>query len=142
MHQMNKSISARISVQKRKSTIPECSESKLIHCICSGRRNDASPRTRTGPDQWWTGTCHIQHTFNHSPILRNSSVWVAFINITCIQCILKPECIKSCLFVQRFIVSPMHYTFLRWLTGFGPCISWLVLDRDPKRIVKPKSPLT
>ena len=33
-------------------------------------------------------------------------------------------------------------TFLKWLKGFGPSISWLSLDRDPKRIVKPKSQLT
>lgn len=36
--------------------IPECSESTLIHCICLGRRSDASHRSRTWPDLWWTGT--------------------------------------------------------------------------------------
>lgn len=50
------------------STAPVCSASTRIHCICSGRRSGASRRTRTGSDPWWTGTCHVQHTFNHSSI--------------------------------------------------------------------------
>lgn len=39
-----------------------CSESTQICCMCLDRRGGVAHHTRTGPDQWRTGSCHNHHT--------------------------------------------------------------------------------